>query len=266
MHPAHEQVLALVSGLSLAKRAERRLCVLQAYIDDSGEAGKVLILAGYLATVEQWLRFSERWQQALDMSPPWLVFKMRAIDMKIPEQRERAEYHYRIIEEFLPGGFCVAIPIKPLKLVCEELNIGLRWRRPYYMAWIAVISVFRKFYTKGGWKQSLDLIFDEQIESKIVLEAYDILTMKQNGDMAPFKNRPIFRNDEEFLPLQAADLLAWWARKRWLEKETFVDMNWLFPWEGRTPAPDYIFSEMTEDQIREHMKTGIEEAKKCPSL
>jgi len=257
MHPA---IFALVCGISPAKRAERLLCViqpLQAYIDDSVESGTVLILAGYLANVKQWDEFSERWQRLLDMKPSTHSFKMRRVNLKNPVEREKAEFHYRAIEQYVPFGFCVALPIQPYLRICEELHIRKRYRRPFYMAWMLLLSVFRAFYTEAKWTQSLDLIFDENGFVADLESAWDLLARNQKEDMAPFKNRPLFRPDDELLPLQAADMLAWGARKNWAEHGTFNNQKWLFPWEERAPGPDYMFSEVTEDGIRAHVLANL---------
>jgi len=227
------------------------------YIDDSKADDKVLILAGYIANDQQWTGFSYRWAEALTMKPPCPLFKMRQIDLSVPSQMKRAQYHYRIIEEFIPFGFCVAIPIPPLAKVTEELRIAPKFRNPYYLAWLVTISFFRNSYLYSGWTQPIDLVFDVQAESKLVLEAWKIMT-EQNENMEPFKNPPIFRSDNDSMPLQAADLLAWWARKNWVEHGTFNNQKWLFPWEERDPGPDYLFQEINEDGIRKHfLKTII---------
>jgi hypothetical protein len=227
--------------------------MLRGFFDDSREAGSVYILAGFVASVEQWIGFSDRWEQALTMaSPRWNAFKMKRVNINDPAQLERAEYHYRIVEEFLPAAFCVAIPIPALTKVMEEYRIEPKFRNPYYLVWLATISLFRNNYLYSGWTQPIDLIFDNQSESKMVLQAWDVL-VEQNDDIKPFQNAPMFRSDEEMLPLQAADLLAWWARKNWVEHGTFDNQKWLFPWEERTPGPDYFFAEMDEDGIRKHL-------------
>lgn len=227
--------------------------MLRAFFDDSRQDGHVLILAGFVANVGQWLGFSDRWQQALTMTQPhWPAFKMSQVNLSDPVQLERAEYHYRIIEEFIPSAVCVAIPLQPLEKVMEEFRIELKFRNPYYMAWLTTLSIFRNFHVAHGWSQQIDVFFDRQNnEEKLVAEAWHIM-VEDLGETAPFKNAPMFRDDEDMLPLQAADLLAWWARKNWIEHGTFDNQKWLFPWEERTPGPDYLFAEIDEEGIRKH--------------
>ena len=80
---------------------------------------------------------------------------------------------------------------------------------------------------------------------------------EQLGETAPFKNAPMLRDDKEVVALQAADLLAWWARKNWIEHGTFDNQKWQFPWEESTPGPDYLFVEVDEERIRKHLLNTI---------
>ncbi len=221
---------------------------MQAYVDDSTGSGAVMVLAGYVATVPQWLDLTQRWERALAMEPPLRVFKMNKL--KQEHNRERVEYFYRIIEETVAAGFYIAIPIEAHAKVCAEFRVAARYRSPYYMAWILLISVFRKLHTHTAGHPPLDLIFDNQKEEQFVTKAWHILKARQKGDVAPFRSTPVFKDDEDVLPLQAADLLAWWARKSWIKHKGF-DGEWLFPWEKRSNLV-YAYSEMDEDKIRKH--------------
>jgi hypothetical protein len=50
--------------------------VLRAYIDDSHTVQTAFVLAGYIATAENWAAFSDDWQEVLDMPPRLERFKM----------------------------------------------------------------------------------------------------------------------------------------------------------------------------------------------
>ena len=75
-HSPADRIFALVSGLPPRRIQERLFVTIQAYIDDSQEEGQVLVLAGYIASVPQWLAFSKDWQELLDMRPRWDAFHM----------------------------------------------------------------------------------------------------------------------------------------------------------------------------------------------
>ena len=77
-------VWALVSGLPSAQRRVRRIMVLQAYIDDSGEqeeaVNPVFVLAGFIADSARWAAFLDEWNAALAASPSIAYFKMKEAD------------------------------------------------------------------------------------------------------------------------------------------------------------------------------------------
>ena len=99
LHVAGEPVVALVSGLAPVRRETRPLLMLQAYIDDSGVGGPLLVLAGYIATAPAWAEFSRDWQELLDMRPRWPYAKMSEIAQSQDAARwERAQALYRVIE------------------------------------------------------------------------------------------------------------------------------------------------------------------------
>jgi hypothetical protein len=78
MDAVGDRVLAMVSGLPRGERERRRLMVLQAFVDDSGNdpQDEYLVLAGFVASVLEWIKFSDAWQAELDKSPKLKYFKM----------------------------------------------------------------------------------------------------------------------------------------------------------------------------------------------
>jgi hypothetical protein len=60
----------------------------------------------------------------------------------------------------------------------------------------------------------IDFIFDQQSQKNIILRAWDeYVETKQPGVRELYGGAPRFEDDKKFLPLQAADLWAWWIRK-----------------------------------------------------
>ena len=80
MTPAVERIWALVCGFPGERATKRQLLMLKAYIDGSGTGAKdVFVMAGYIATVEQWTAFSTEWDRFLRMGPhPKQYFKKGA--------------------------------------------------------------------------------------------------------------------------------------------------------------------------------------------
>jgi hypothetical protein len=62
--------------------------------------------------------------------------------------------------------------------------------------------------------EKIDFIFDEQTEKKVIYRIWDeFAETRPDSYRVTLGNTPRFENDQDFLPLQAADFWAWWARK-----------------------------------------------------
>src|SRR4051812_6139414 len=96
-----ERVLTLLSGVSRERRGKRIFMVFQAYVDNSWDK-HTHVLAGCIATVDDWLQFSDEWRSELnkDGLPS---FKMSKIAMTVPKFELITERYYRIIEKYARG-------------------------------------------------------------------------------------------------------------------------------------------------------------------
>ena len=71
-------IRALLAGMSARARQQRVLVMLQAYIDDSGNGDPpVYVLAGFVASSDEWEIFTDEWQALLDAPPRLEYFKMK---------------------------------------------------------------------------------------------------------------------------------------------------------------------------------------------
>jgi len=82
-----------------------------------------------------------------------------------------------------------------------------------------------------GWREQFEMIFDENVifgsSAKTLypmVKACGELLEPQAARLLPIE--PLFRNDRDFLPLQAADLFAWWCRKKHTDV-AFTTFDWL---------------------------------------
>ncbi|HUZ71792.1 MAG TPA: DUF3800 domain-containing protein [Stellaceae bacterium] len=252
-------MLALVSGLSSAKRYARLILMLQAFFDGSTESGTALIFAGYLAPVETWLRFSNDWDKlhAASSRP----FKMK----NYAKRMDRALLHYRAIERAGLVGIGCAIPLAPLRKVVKELNVDPMWTNPYYLAWRIVITATLQGAEMLGSREPIQFVFDDQSDKNQVLAQWDHVYASASPSIRKrIRGAPDFRKDDDVVALQAADLIAWWARKQYLtDKST---MGKLFPleWTGGKDAT-LFFVEMPEKGMRTQFLNDIEFAKKQAS-
>jgi len=231
--------------------------VLQICVDDSSQDGESLILAGYIASVENWASFSTEWAGLLTVRPPWDRLKMSELMADGPgsEKGQRIEWHYRIIEKYAHSSICLAIPRRPLSRAVRDLQLPTAFGNPYYLAWRALISVSLHWQHKSGNHEPIDFIFDEQSEAGLLSDAWEGFRDNMPEEFRRLvKNRPIFRDDEDFLPLQAADMLAWWMRRRFAARKTIMGHDFPFPWGQQRDGLEMLLAEINERGIRKQLK------------
>jgi hypothetical protein len=115
---------------------------LQAFIDDSVERDRVLVLAGYIATEDQWTAFERDWQANLDHAK-WPYFKMAEVHARRVPQ-EFIAWFYRTIEKHAPFSVSLALELEPLEQALVDLGFkaafGKEMRSPYVWAHRALIE------------------------------------------------------------------------------------------------------------------------------
>jgi hypothetical protein len=219
--------------------------VLQAYIDDSGgtelNQHPYFVLGGFVSSVERWAEFSSDWQAVLDMEPRLEYFKMSHAG-SLNEQFSPARGWDRPMRDARLAKFVEVARSYPIyrtsvavdKALFSEHIAGLDLpnprptaKDPYYLAFHNLVTGLPllqagniKSVPKDG---KIDFIFDYQCKTGIRASAAweDVKTnvlprLKMDGvpDVMPFLGSPpIFRDEKEFLPLQAADLYVWHVRR-----------------------------------------------------
>lgn len=216
---------------------------MQAYVDDSRTNGKVLVFAGYIASVPEWLAFSKDWQERLDMWPRWPAFKMSEIAASADAQRhERAGGFYRVIEDHARAFVAIAVDEQALIQVVQELGFPDYLENPYITAFRAIFDFTAQLQHELGITEPIDFIFDERSEKEQVRRGFEVF--KQTCDPAirgRVGNEPRFERDEDYLPLQAADLLAWHVRRHWLEHGSITTTPVRVSWPEKRAIRGYNF-------------------------
>jgi hypothetical protein len=196
---------------------------LQAFIDDSGRGqDTVFVLAGYIASPNDWAAFSKKWVEAIHESPNINYFKMsEAWNAKGEfanwprENREKKVISLiKIIERFVRVGVAITIPIAAYKRYSFAVNRPMA-SEPYFLAVYEMMVSVAENQEIMGISEPVDFIFDHQQGiSQHIKNAWDGLKA-----IAPplvrdrLGERPKFEDDKHSMPLQAADLFAWWARR-----------------------------------------------------
>lgn len=198
--------------------------MLQAYVDESGAGDpRVFVLAGYVAPAENWAKFSDDWREMLGMRPSLDCFKM--VEMARSDERlKRAEWFYRIIERHVTAAVSCAIDVGGLVRAVDSFHwppniVGIeQLKNPYLFGFKAIIDKLAQYQRLMKIEEPIDFIFDEKSEKSKTLQGYDGIKLFSAPEFRSLMgSMPIYRDDKQVLPLQAADLYAWWVRK-WISE------------------------------------------------
>ena len=239
MSEAALHILALVSGYPAAERRRRLLAMLQGFGDDTGKGNEpAFALGGFVAPVEQWIEFNNAWDAKLKEEPSIRFFKAR------DAAACRGEF----------GGFDAAQRDKKVSGLISLINAHAQffvstaivredWSKvfrgkmaktmdsPFFFAYVRLMTIslqhMRRF---GAAADKVEWIFDVEAETiyREVLNWW--LAQKEEPPRYLRKrmgNHPIMRNDEEVMPLQAADLIAWVAGKHASPPPSPIAQDWV---------------------------------------
>jgi len=225
-----DAVLALVSGLPRPRWETWRFMVMQAFVDDSGSdlQSRLFILAGFVASPEQWLVFTDDWQKALDLGPGLEYFKSNeAYGLKNQFDKKRGWTDEKrdqriiklagVIQQRIPERFVVAVSNADFERYLGGIPTKNRFpllNNPYFWLFCQLMLIVAAFHSIKRNVDRCNFIFDDQ--GKIGEESRKWWnTFKQgalrtsNFDFTPYLGSPpTFESDRCFPPLQAADLLA----------------------------------------------------------
>jgi hypothetical protein len=215
-----------------------------AFIDESGNDGHspVMVLSALVATSERWKPFADEWQAELDAPPKIKCFKSYHaaklggyFDGFTREQAEAKTdrlasiipryIEYGIVELVYNDDFEAVIKVqlyRPNRKLAREMN------DPYFLLFYGLVkNVIREQVSRGA---KVDFTFDDY--NKIGRKCLRRINEGHFTRLLPdgYKDiigRAIPGNDEEFLPLQAADLVAGQYRR-------FLSSAYSFP--ARSPV------------------------------
>ena len=224
----------------------------QAYIDGSGTGAKdVLVLAGYIAPFDNWAAFSTDWARLLTVGAPYRklsYFKMKEMKRDL----ERCHWFYQVIEKHVKAAVsCTVLTSGLIKAVREFpwppwINEVHVLENPYYFAFKAITDMLAQHQEKLQITGPVDFVFDNESEKERCIAAWDELKRNSRPDIAVLMgDTPTYKDDKTTLPLQAADLYAYWVRQWQLEGIEDGIEKLKFPWrvEREVPRIDFRFGE-----------------------
>jgi hypothetical protein len=217
-----------LSGLPTGARKRRLLLPLQAVIDESGVEGTdpIFVFAGFLGQAERWAQFSDEWQAWADARPAVRYLKMyEAAKLK----GEFRDWSPRVRDAKLEG-FIDIMRRFPEKAIYSTLDVSALRARPdftdnpvgsgYWGMFFSVLAgvCYEVLEAKSSPVEPIEIIFDEHaiFGPRINLWYPFLRTMLIETYDAELANvlppQPMFRDDQDFRPLQAADVIAWLFR------------------------------------------------------
>ncbi len=201
------------------------LVMIQAFIDDSKRdlGRKTLFMAGYINSPERWGDFSSGWEAALREDPPIEYFKAaeangvrgqfrgwRRLDREL-KVKKLAE----VIRRTDPISFHVSVDLKSFDKAFKKNGVPWGFREPYWLAFETVIGKVPEIAKARALQGPVDFVFDKQNQiHRAVNSLWPAVKESQPEETKSFlADIPIFQDDKDILPLQAADMLAWHAQR-----------------------------------------------------
>jgi hypothetical protein len=222
----------MVSGLPSGKRERRNLMVLQAAADDSGNEppNKFFVFGGFVADSLTWARFSDEWDKALKEQPRIEYFKMAEanglrdqFEGWTPTARDgKVEKLSYVAARYPLAVIDVSIQHADFAELISSIDLparGLSTDKPYPILANQLMVTLGDFQAKMNASEAIDIFFDTQLGFDQELHRWwplfeQLRDEETKTNFARYiSGPPNFRDEKQFLPLQAADMYVWHKRR-----------------------------------------------------
>ena len=244
---------------------------LQGCFDDSYDPGVdgPYVLGGHIATVEQWLNFVPQWQALNERfgdidARGERHFHMTEI-MRSPERREFVAAFLRVITANVLSSVSCVFELADFKRAQARVHVpGYEFKAipPFVFGWSCLLNGInsnRAQISKIIGSEPIDFYFDAQGEERHIHSIWSEFLDRRSEEERIYYGSLSFRDDKDFLPLQAADLWAWWTRSKLIgrgpDKIANLSVDRMSVIDPNNPPTSPMHKEicirMTEDQIVE---------------
>lgn len=192
--------------------------MLEVYVDDSASDSrfdKRLLLAGYMQSSDAWKSITKDWMAELSRPPALTSLHMTTSFQGWSEEAREAK---------IDSLVAVLAKYRPLSIECnisrkvhaEELRDRAPHdlRHPYFPCFVGILNGVARTVQEESLDGPVELVFDEQ--GKVGADAalwYEPLKQVDPTIANVLGGPPRFANDDEVVPLQMADMLAWYVRR-----------------------------------------------------
>jgi hypothetical protein len=207
---------------SIVPEGSRFVVILTAYFDDSGtHAGSdAVAVAGYISTPDQWIRFETQWRAALEnLGLP--MFHMTSFANGVGPYRQWSEPQRRIrlgrlidiIHANVLGSFGVVVPTEPFNRLFSaraKAHCGGAYGLAATVNFLEVARIVKGIDEAQAWDAWIAYVFESGTTGAgqiLKVFQYNEQDTKEKEKLRLLSLR--FENKREFVPLQAADILAY---------------------------------------------------------
>ena len=204
----------------------RRVLALKGYIDDSGSepSSPVYVLGGLVLPVGWWNQIIADWDAVLKSAPRVEYFKGSEVWDRVKgpfralsdqERMAKVDALADILAEHHPAAFSLRVEWSVFRAFTEAVPIHPDKNDPYFFLFYGMIAQMSLWSHKEPNFGPVDIIFDNQ--NKIgdkALGWYDFFKANTTPEtQGMLGKKPEFKDEKEELPLQAADMFAWYRRR-----------------------------------------------------
>lgn len=229
---AAARVRADLSGIAPGKWERRHFMVMQAFFDESGNAPdqEMIVVGGLLASAENWIQFTRKWVAMRTRAPGADYVKYSELvrgegqfaDSKGWDERLRTERLSEIaalIKEHCVGFIYSAMEHRHFQQV-QRLNLHHRnafTDLPYSHVAMKSIGPTLAMLLEHEITERCDFYFDKVAGVDVLIQSlwpsFETLPNELPEELVAGRQRPVigsvrFEKDNEFEPLQAADIIA----------------------------------------------------------
>lgn len=198
--------------------------MLKAFFDDSGSdgTGPICLIAGYIASVDSWCKFSDEWEVALESAPRIKYLKMAEAEghrgefagWKQSDIDSKLIKLAKIIRRHVIGAVGSMVGCRVYEQVAKG-RLPETIDHPYWPCFIGVKLTTLMLYREHCLGGKIDVVFDQQgigyeRRGNLIHEGWKEAIEQDYLDVLGGLE---FHDDREVLPLQTADMIAWHLRR-----------------------------------------------------
>jgi hypothetical protein len=206
--------------------AENQIMAMYAYVDDSGSepSQPLYVLGGLILPEETWEIFSGDWKYVLHVEPRIEYFKASEVwdrrkgpfrDLTTKQRSNRVDALADLISVYRPLSISTRVEWPVFKQFADRYKLDDEFNDPYFFLFFALIGQVAVLSTKQPKFANTNFVFDEQGRVGVHARLWYLLFRKHLTDriQSLLGEWPETGDEKKIMPLQGADLFAWYQRR-----------------------------------------------------